>query len=149
MGVLEGDEDDATTTSTASAASDLTPRAIDSSSAAATPSMGTTPSDSLDRNVDPKEINMSNSSEDLETESEANALAENPDACSEEVNQATEKDKAIDIKQTVTSEQSANDNIVCNTDSQDPPPSYETSKRDIALEAKTELNGKHSMRLLN
>ena len=86
---------------------------------------------------------MSNSSEDLETESEANALAENPDACSEEVNQATEKDKAIDIKQTVTSEQSANDNIVCNTDSQDPPPSYETSKRDIALEDKTELIGKH------
>ena len=78
MGVLEGDEDDATTTSTASATSELTPRAIDSSSAAATPSMGTTPSDSLDRNVDPKEINMSNSSEDLETESEANALAENP-----------------------------------------------------------------------
>ena len=145
MGVLEGDEDDATTTSTASAASDLTPRAIDSSSAAATPSMGTTPSDSLDRNVDPKEINMSNSSEDLETESEANTLPENPDACSEEVNQATKSDNAIDKEQTDTNEQSVNDNIVCNTDSQDPPPSYVTSKRDIALEDKTELNGKHLM----
>ena len=142
MGVLEGDEDDATTTSTASATSDLTPRAIDSSSAAATPSIGTTPSDSLDRNVDPKEINMSNSSEDLETESEAHASPENHDTCSEEVNQPTKSDNAIDKQQAVTNEQSDNDNIVCNTDPQDPPPSYETSNREIDLDDKTELNGK-------
>ena len=143
MGVLEGDEDDATTTSTASAASDLTPRAIDSSSAVATPSMGTTPSDSLDRNVDPKEINMNNSSDDLETELEATAPPEDHDASLEEVNQATKSDNAIDKDQTVTNEQSINDNIVCNTDPQDPPPSYEISKRDIALDDKTEIIGKH------
>ena len=148
MGVLEGDEDDATTTSTASATSDLTPRAIDSSSAVATPSMGTTPSDSLDRNVDPKEINMSNSSEDLETESEAHASPENHDTCSEEVNPATKSDNAIDKEQTVTIEQSVNDNIVCNTDPKDPPPSHETLKRDIALDEKAELNGKKNRKIL-
>ena len=142
MGVLEGDEDDATTTSTASAASDLTPRAIDSSSAAATPSIGTTPSDSLDRNVDPKEINMSNSSEDLETESEAHASPENHDTCSEEVNQATKSDSPINEDDKITSDHSVDDNKMCNTDPQDPPPSYETSNQEIDLDDKTEINGK-------
>ena len=142
MGVLEGDEDDATTTSTASATSELTPRAIDSSSAAATPSMGTTPSDSLDRNVDPKEINMNNSSEDLETELEATAPPESHDASLEEVNQATASDSPINQDEKVTSGKGENDNEMCNTDPQDPPPSYETSNREIDLDDKTERNGK-------
>ena len=67
MAFEEGEEDEVTTTSTATTASEQVTRTVDSS-ATATPSAGT-PSDSLDRNVDPKNMmSASNDSEEAETQ---------------------------------------------------------------------------------
>lgn len=117
MVVHQGDEDEVTSASTASEA---TTRAVDIS-ASATPSG--TPSDSLDRDADPKQ--MINSTDDIES---------NP-----ELPPASKEDELSDPNEDSNPENIRNTN---ETNMQRPPPSYASLKKEAQLVEKEGSNGK-------
>ena len=119
MVVHQGDEDEVTSASTASEA---TTRAVDIS-ASATPSG--TPSDSLDRDADPKQ--MMNSTDDIES---------NP-----ELPQASKEDGLSNPNEDSNPENIRNTN---ETNMQRPPPSYASLKKEAQLVEKEGSNGKKS-----
>ena len=117
MVLHQGEEDEVTTASTASATSEATTRAIDSS-ANATPSLGT-PSDSLDRNVDPKQI--MDSSDDIESERQVCIV---------------KKQKSINLKEASNPEE-VRENMTT------PPPSYSIAQSGTTQsEEKLDMSGK-------
>ena len=119
MVVHQGDEDEVTSASTASEA---TARAVDIS-ASATPSG--TPSDSLDRDADPKQ--MINSTDDVESNPEM------PAASKEDGSSNSNEDSNIEtIRET-------NESSI-----QRPPPSYASLKKEAQLVEKEGSNGKKS-----
>ena len=119
MVVHQGDEDEVTSASTASEA---TTRAVDIS-ASATPSG--TPSDSLDRDADPKQ--MINSTDDIES---------NP-----ELPPASKEDGLSNPNEDSNPENIRNTN---ETNMQRPPPSYASLKKEAQLVEKEGSNGKKS-----
>ena len=123
MVVHQGEEDEVTTASTASATSEATTRAIDIS---ATASPSGTPSDSLDRDVDPNQ--MMHSSDDVESNIEL------PPATKENtINNSNEDSNPEDIIQTNPS----------NCSMRRPPPSYSEPKQEARLVEKADNNGKN------
>ena len=125
MVLHQGDEEEATTASTASATSETAARALDSS-ATATPSLGT-PSDSLDRNVDPKEI--MNSSENIESEPNVSIVAEQQNEM--DINKVSNTDV----------ESGLNVNKDDNSTIQAPPPSYSELKQEAITVEKQDVPG--------
>ena len=119
MVVHQGDEDEVTSASTASEA---TTRAVDIS-ASATPSG--TPSDSLDRDADPKQ--MINSTDDIES---------NP-----KLAPASKEDGLSNPNEDSNPENIRNTN---ETNMQRPPPSYASLKKEAQLVEKEGSNGKKS-----
>ena len=145
MAFEEGEEDEVTTTSTATTASEQVTRTVDSS-ATATPSAGT-PSDSLDRNVDPKNMmSVSNDSEEADTQISA-----------------TSEERLTSLIETVTSEhgkkegegknfpqENQDDTNLTETNKVDenevvlksPPPRYSALKQDPTVVETSEACGK-------
>ena len=117
MVVHQGDEDEVTSASTASEA---TTRAVDIS-ASATPSG--TPSDSLDRDADPKQ--MINSTDDIES---------NP-----ELPPAPKEDGLINSNEDSNPESIRETN---ESSIQRPPPSYASLKKEAQLVENASSNGK-------
>lgn len=144
MVLLEGDEDEVTTTSTTSATSEHVTRTVDSS-ATATPSAGT-PSDSLDRNVDPKQI-MS-SSNDIESDSKVPLVNEekftdlkemsNQEQTKLETNEPSYHDDNQNTQKSSDTNECKENEVTLQT----PPPTYSMSKHDPMLVDKLETNGK-------
>ena len=126
MVLHQGDEEEVTTTSTASATSEAAARAVDSSDAA-TPSLGT-PSDSLDRNIDPKQI--MNSSEDIESEPQVSSVIE--------------EQNETNINETFSNPDEEAGLTRDNQSSiQAPPPSYSELKQEAISVEKQDISGKH------
>ena len=123
MVVHQGEEDEVTTASTASATSEATTRAIDIS---ATASPSGTPSDSLDRDVDPKE--MMQSSDDVESNIELPPVTKE-----NTINNSNEDSNLEDLIQTNSSDSST----------RRPPPSYSELKQEARLVEKVDNNGKN------
>ena len=147
MVLLEGDEEEVTNTSTSSATPESAPRAEDSS-ATATPSLGT-PSDSLDRNVDPKQI--MNSSENIQEE-----LQEAPLTGTETKNNANENDTVtnpnldkVDTNEPHVDDSNASQRLPdsqneieeIETTLQTPPPSYSALKEEAVMVEKSDISG--------
>ena len=138
MVLHEGDDDEATTTSQTSATSESISRTLDSS-ANVTPSAGT-PSDSLDRNIDPKQM-MSSSND---TEKEIQVPLVNNDTLTElkqmsdcdKMKLDNEKASIHDANQDSSNPSGTNEVIL-----QTPPPTYSTCKQDSILVDKLETNG--------
>ena len=123
MVVHQGEEDEVTTASTASATSEATTRAIDIS---ATASPSGTPSDSLDRDVDPKQ--MMQSSDDAESNLKL------PSSTKDNViNNSKENSNPDDIIPTNSSDSSMRKS----------PPSYSELKQEARLVEKVDNNGKN------
>lgn len=123
MVVHQGEEDEVTTASTASATSEVTTRPIDIS---ATASPSGTPSDSLDRDVDPKQ--MMPSSDDAESNLEL------PQPTKQNTIDDSNKDSnPEEIMQTNSSDSSM----------RKPPPSYSELKQEARLVEKVDNNGKY------
>ena len=130
MVLHQGDEEEVTTASTASATSEAAARAVDSSDTA-TPSLGT-PSDSLDRNIDPKQI--MNSSEDIESEPQVES------SVIEEQNEQT------NINETSSETHDEEAGLIIDNQSssilQAPPPSYSELKQEAISVEKQDISGK-------
>lgn len=123
MVVHQGEDDEVTTASTASANSEAATRAVDLS-ATATPSLGT-PSDSLDRDADPKQ--MINSTDNGES---------NP-----HVSAGTEEDRTSSLNEDSNPED-MRENMTNQSNAQKPPPSYSELKQEAILVDKADSNGK-------
>ena len=122
MVVHQGEEDEVTTASTASATSEATTKAIDVS---ATASPSGTPSDSLDRDVDPKQ--MMHSSDEVESNSDLSPV--------------TKVDKMNNLNEDSNPEEIN----VCksnNSSMRRPPPSYSELKQEAQLVERMDSNGK-------